>query len=146
MRRPSTIVIVGIVAIGIIVIAVIAGLLHNWLSQPKQTTVSEAQLIESFSKKYPPLESVTKTTIDKYVTYANQWVIADINFVNDANSEDEQHSEEDGHDHTVTGTRCVFALKEQDIETLACSSEGFYASDFPDTVPSELIERADQPL
>lgn len=138
--------IVGIVMISIIVISVVAGLIHNWLSQPKQVAISDTQLIESFSNKYPPLEGVTGTTIDKYVIYANQWVIADIAFATETDSSSEPHTEEDGHNHTVTGTRCVFALKDREIETLACSSEGFYASDFPDTVPSGLVERADQPL
>lgn len=143
MRRSvgkNTLVVMGVVGLSIIALAVIAALVHNWLSRPQTVAVSDSQLIESYKKKYPSVEEGA-VTVDKYITYAEQWVIADIAFTVDRSRDSEGDD-----DHQYTGTRCVFIVESDNIDTVACSSEGFYESDFSDSTPSNVIERANQPL
>ena len=149
MRRSTgknTIVLLAVGCAGIIVVAVMAGLLHNWLTRPAPVTISDSLLVESYTKKYPPTVTIPSVSIEKYITYAQQWVIADLAFATNHSAEETTHEDEADHEHVVTGTRCVYAIKAGAIEVLACSSEGFYASDFSDTTPDSLIERANQPL
>lgn len=142
-RTKSPVMRVVMVCAGVLFFAVGLGLFYNWVSRPAIVVVADDKLLSTYTQKYKPIPEIHSVSVSKKLVYLSKWVIVDIIFDIDKSkilaSDDTEHL-------ATKGTRCVYKVEGSVVSLLACSSEGFYASDFPDTTPSELVERANKPL